>query len=507
MGRTDFEKGFLVRNQLPVVSQRCISVLFWGMLCVFFGVQGAFAQDARYVFLFIGDGMGIAQRAGAARFSGAELRMDRLPVQGVTTTHAADRFITDSAAAGTALACGRKTKVGMIGMDSEGRRVRSIAETARDKGFKVGIISSVSIDHSTPAAFYAHVGNRKQFYDIEVALAESGFDFFGGGGVVDPENSRGRSISFRGNALELIKKNGYRLITDKKDFLELGPGCGNVYARNARLQAHQALPYAIDSRPEDISLGEFTAKAIELLEGEDGFFLMVEGGKIDWGCHANDAVTTFTETLALDAAIDEAYAFYQHHPSDTLIVVTADHECGGLSLGYAGTRYASNYGILRNQKVSFQKFYDEVVCPLKHGDSGWETVRSSITKDFGLKFSGDSKADPLVVNDHEEKQIKKAFELSRQGKGKKGKKRLNYLRYGGEDPLTVTLTHILNHKAGLAWASYKHTAVPVITSAIGAGSRDFSGYYDNTDIAGKIMEAMGIESSTARSKDSAVQVN
>jgi alkaline phosphatase len=461
-------------------------------LCVVFFAGNAFAKNAKYVFLFIGDGMGIPQRTSAAQFIKGRLLMDSFPAQGVTTTYAADRFITGSAASATALAAGQKTNIGMIGMAPDTAKVKTVAEMARDKGQKVGIISSVSIDHATPAAFYAHVKKRSQYYDIDVALAESDFDFFGGGGLKDPTNKKNNSVDYKGNALDLIKQNGYKVVTDKNEFMSLGQRCGKVYAHNAWLQDSKALPYAIDTRPVDISLPEFTAKAIELLDNTNGFFLMVEGGKIDWACHANDGTAAIEDTLALDASINEAYKFYQKHPSETLIVVTGDHECGGLTLGFAGTKYSTDFDVLGKQKVSFQKFSDDMIKSLKEKNAGFDAAKPLITEYFGLKFTGDSKTDPLVLKPFELAQIKESFNRSMKGDTEKSKNYETYLLYGGYDPLAVTLTHILDQKAGLAWTSYKHTGVPVTTSAIGVAARDFNGYYDNTDVAKKLMKAMGI---------------
>jgi alkaline phosphatase len=465
-----------------------------------------FAAQAKYVFLFIGDGMGIPQRTSAAQFIKGKLLMDSFPAQGVTTTHAADRFITGSAASATALAAGQKTNIGMIGMAPDTRKVKTIAEMARDRGQKVGIISSVSIDHATPAAFYAHVKKRSQYYDIAVALAESGFDFFGGGGLKDPTNKKNNSVNYKGNALDLIKQNGYRVVTDKKEFMALGKDEGKIYAHNAWLQDSKALPYAIDTRPQDIALPEFTAKAIDLLDNKNGFFIMVEGGKIDWACHANDGTAAIADTLAFDASINEAYKFYQKHPSETLIVVTGDHECGGMTLGFAGTKYSTDFDVLGKQKLSFQKFSDEMIRKLREDNVGFDAAKPLITRHFGLKFAGDPKADPLVLKPFEMAQLKEAFKRSMQGDMEHSKNYETYLLYGEYDPLAVTLTHILNQKAGLAWTSYKHTGVPVSTSAIGVAAQDFNGYYDNTDVAKKLMKAMGITPKvhTASASSSAV---
>jgi alkaline phosphatase len=382
-------------------------------------------------------------------------------------------------------------------MDPAQRHVKSVAEMAKRMGMKVGIISSVSIDHATPAAFYAHVPMRSQYYDIAVALSESHFDFFGGGGIKDPTNKGNNTRNFRGDAMELIKKNGYRVVTDRTEFMALNAGVGKVLAYNAWLQDGGALPYAIDTGQKDISLHEFTAKAIELLDNPQGFFLMVEGGKIDWACHANDAVAAIEDTLAFDKAIREAVSFAERHPMDTLIVVTGDHECGGLTLGFAGTKYASYFDVLGNQKVSFQRFTDEILSGYKDSCGGkyrFEDLKPLITQYFGLKFEGDPKEDMLVLEPHQIAQLEEAFKRSMVGEEEGTGNPETYLLYGGYDPLTVSLTHILDNKAGLAWTSYKHTGVPVSTSATGVGAGIFNGYYDNTDVAKKIMSVMGIES-------------
>jgi len=465
----------------------------FGLLLALMISLPAYAGQAKYVFMFIGDGMGIPQRTAAAQYAEKELLMDTFPAQGVTSTFAANRFITGSAASATALASGQKTNINMIGMTPDMKSVKTMAELAKEKGMKVGIVSSVSIDHATPAAFYSHVKHRSQYYDVDVALAESGFDYFGGGGLKDPTNKKGNSADFKGDARDLIKKAGYKYVTDKKEFLDLTPKAGKVLAVNSWLQDSGALPYVMDMTEKDITLPEFTAKGIELLDNPKGFFMMVEGGKIDWACHANDATAALENTLAFDRAIAEAVDFYKKHPKETLIVVTGDHECGGLTLGFAGTKYASNFEILGRQNISFQKFTDETLKELKAtGKADLATIKPLITRHFGLKFDGDANSDPMVLDPHEVAQIKEALGKSLIGDKEGSKNPETYILYGGYDPLAVSLTHILNQKAGLGWTSYKHTGVPVTTSAIGVGSVAFNGSYDNTDVAMKMFNIMGI---------------
>ncbi len=463
-------------------------------LFILWGAAPLAAKEAKYVFLLIGDGMGIPQRTAAEQYIGETLVMNTLPAQGITSTHAADRFITGSAASATAMASGLKTNIGVVGMDPQLKSVKTLAEMAKEKGMKVGIVSSVSIDHATPAAFYAHVPKRGQYYDIDVALASSDFDYFGGGGLKDPANNRDNSENFQGNALELAKKNGFTVVSDKQDFLALDCSAGKVLAYNAWLQNSGALPYDMDARSQDITLPEFTRKGIELLDNDQGFFLMVEGGKIDWACHANDGKASIQDTLAFDKVVATALDFYEQHPEETLVVVTGDHECGGLTLGFAGTKYATNFDVLSKQNISFRKFTNEVLADFK--DKGeqatFAAMKPLITKYFGLKFDA-APGDPMGLKSHEVVKIMQAFERSLSGEAESSSDPETYLLYGGYDPLAVTLTHILNQKAGMAWTSYKHTGVPVTTSAQGVTAEAFNGSYDNTDIALKIMQAMGLE--------------
>jgi alkaline phosphatase len=451
----------------------------------------AWSGQAKYIFLFIGDGMGISQRSAAQEYAGRDLLMNTFPAQGVTATHSADRFITGSAAAGTAIACGQKTNTGYVGMDPEQQDVMSVAELAKEQGKKVGIISSVSIDHATAASFYAHVHFRGQYYDIAVALAESGFDYFAGGGLKALENNTGNSLEYKSNAWDLIRDSGYSIVRSRQEFEELKPGAGKVMAINPKLRNGQTLPYAMDQREQDISLAEFTAKGIELLDNEDGFFIMVEGGKIDWACHANDGAAAVHDILAFEQALHKAYTFYEQHPEETLILVTGDHECGGMSLGSAKTGYETNFGLLSSQKVSSQKFARDIIPELKEQEQSFEQIKQVITQMFGLTFQGDPD-NSLYLKPHEEEKIEKAFERSMAGKEDENENA--YLPYSGSDSLTVTLTRILNHKAGIGWTSYTHTGVPVITSAVGSGSEMFNGSYDNTEIGLRIMEIMGCSS-------------
>lgn len=453
------------------------------------------AQDdtpqPKYIFLFIGDGLGMPQRSAAEAFAGRDLIMNRLPAQGITTTRAADRFITGSAAAGTAMSTGAKTNIGYIGLDAKLAPVKTIAEMARDKGMKVGIVSTVSLDHATPAAFYAHVESRGMYHEIDHALAASGFDYFAGGGLKDPTGKK--SEKPLGDAWQAVTDAGYTVTRDRESFQKLNKHSGKVLAVGPWLQNSKALPYALDLGPADITLAEFTAKGVELLDNPRGFFMMVEGGKIDWACHANDAAGAIHNILALDDALRVAMDFAKAHPDETLIVLTGDHECGGMTLGFAGTKYDTDFSVLKGQKVSFRKFDQEVWDPyLKRcgGDYSFNDVKTMVSENFGLAFEGDSH---VALQPHEKERLKAAFAKSVMGEKQYSSNPAGNALYGGYTPLTVTITHLLNNKAGIGWTTFSHTGVPVGTSALGSGAEAFNGYYDNTDVALKIMRALGVE--------------
>ncbi len=442
---------------------------------------------AKYVFLFIGDGMAMPQINAAEAYMNAtsatapgveKLAFTRFPAQGLTTTYDAGSFITDSASAGTAIASGNKTLSGVINYDeSKTKTFKTIAEYAKESGMKVGIISSVNLDHATPAAFYAKEKSRSSYYDINMQLAASSFDYFAGGMVrIDktPEGSK--------SAHDVMMEKGWEIAGNRAEFEALSPTEKQVYAYYSTSFTRNSLDYAMDQEADDISLAEFTAKGIELLDNEDGFFMMVEGGKIDWACHANDAAASIGNTIAFDAAVQEAVAFYNAHPDETLIVVTGDHETGGLTLGFAGTKYASAFNEISNQKVSYEYFDKFILAPYKetHAAGGsLNDLMPAISENFGL----------TDLSDYEREQLETAFAQS-MGEKAVASDEQSYLLYGSYEPLTVTLTHILNQKAGLAWTSYSHTGVPVQTFAMGAGSEAFNGYYDNTDIFKKVYGIM-----------------
>ena len=448
------------------------------------------AQSPKYVFLFIGDGMSVPQRMIADEFSrkagNGPLAMNAMPFTATTRTCSADSLVTDSAAAATAIACGVKTKNHYSGVDPHGNPVYSSALAAKKAGRKVGIVSTVTITHATPAGFYAHRKNRGDAYGISLDLANSGFDFFAGGGLdVTPRNSTNHlQYAACGDAYRFVRSKGYRIVTSADEFRALKPGDGRIMTKFT----NGPLPTAIDDDGKLPSLAEIVAKAVEMLDGPEGFFLMAEGGRIDWAGHGNDAATNLRDVLALDEAVKVALKFQESHPENTLVVVTGDHETGGMSMGFAGTGYALYMDRLANQKTSVGLFEEKASNMFKaNPDVTFDELKPLISESFGFRFEGDRKADPMVLSQQDCKDLLAAYEhdvafhkakIEENGKYD-GEKR--YL-LGGACRL------VMSHKCGIGWSSGAHTAMPVLTTAKGCCAERFSGFIENTDIS-RIMKA------------------
>ena len=426
------------------------------------------AAAPKNVILFIGDGMSTPQRMTAdefARKTGCpELAMNRLPHQATTRTCSASSLVTDSAAAATAIACGEKTYNGAIGVNAGTNRVFSCAVAAKESGRKVGIVTTVTINHATPAGFYGHRKHRGEGYGLGLDLLASGFDYFAGGGLDGHDDKK--YPEYKGDVYALAKDAGYALVRkDLAAFKALKPGAGKVWY----VASDGCMPFSIDADEwKDVpTLAELTAKGIELLENEKGFFMMVEGGKVDWAGHANDAATNLREVLALDEAVRVAVEYQKSHP-DTLIVTTGDHETGGMSMGFAGTGYAFYMDRLANQKCSSDKIASYVK---KHKPASFEDMKPFLAENFGFDFSSDDvKKNPMALTKAEVKWLADRFDAKNASR------------------LSTAVKEVFSHKCGIGWSSGAHTALPVLTTAKGPGAERFAGFIDNTDISRIVKE-------------------
>lgn len=448
------------------------------------------AGRAKYVFYFIGDGMGVNQVNGTETYLAAlegrigtvPLCFTQFPAVGIVTTFSATNGVTDSAAAGTALATGKKTKNGTLGMLADGKTsVASVAEWAKAAGAAVGVSTSVSVDHATPAAFYAHVPDRGMYYEIGQQMVRSGYDFFAGSDFLKPV---GPDSAQAGTLYEQCARAGYTVVRGYPEYVEKAKGAGKVVLlqpEEASRRDRTAVPYAIDRTAGDLTLQDITRAGISQLTaaGKDGFFLMVEGGKVDWACHSNDAAAVFHEVTDLDNAVRVAYEFYRQHPDETLIVITADHETGGIALGRGP--YELHTELLGCQKMSAEE-YTRYLTELRRADSQnftWETVQRDLQANWGFW-------DKVKLTERQTARLKAAFDSQAEGKGGDVKG-----HYASLSKLANTARDVMAEAALVGWQSGEHSNGYVPLYAIGAGAEKFAAKLDNTQIPLRIAEAAG----------------
>lgn len=471
----------------------------------------------KYVFMFIGDGMSYPQIQSTADYLGVlkdadyfmaqpslednkgaildgpkYLNFMNFDVAGSAVTYDSNSFAPDSASTATSLSTGEKTYSGTINMDETGKNsYETITEKVHKQlGMKVGIISSVNLNHATPAAFYAHQASRNNYYEIGVELAKSDFEYFAGGGLkkvtgYEKENPQE-------NLYDLAEENGYKVVKTQAEAEQISAEDEKVIIIDEHLADSDAMAYEIDRTEDMWSLADYVEKGIEVLDNEKGFFMMCEGGKIDWACHANDAASTIQDTVALADAVQVAIDFAKEHQEETLILVTGDHETGGLTIGFAGTDYDTYLTLLEKQQISFAKYDSDYVAKYKENKTPFEDVLKDIENLFGLKVTGDE-SDKLVLTSYEKEQLKVAYEKSINGTETGKDAQLEYVMYGTYEPLSVTITHILNNKSGVSFTSYSHTGLPVAVLADGLNAEEFHGYYDNTQVYEKLAEMLDVQ--------------
>lgn len=279
------------------------------------------AQEAKLknVIFMIGDGMGLHQIYAAMVKNGNHLNLENFQNIGFSKTYSANDFTTDSGAGGTALACGIKTNNGMIGVSPDSLPKASIMELAKKAGLATGLVVTCNVTHATPASFVAHKASRKQTQEIAADYLKSDIDVFIGGGRKDfEERNDKRNISSE------LKAKNYQLVYSLEDLQKTKSG------KVGALLAEDHLPEISKQRGDMLSMS--TKKALELLSQNDkGFFLMIEGSQIDWGNHKNNINYVVDEMLDFDKAIGVALDFLSKN-ENTLLIVTADHESGGLTI-------------------------------------------------------------------------------------------------------------------------------------------------------------------------------
>ena len=432
-----------------------------------------FAKTPKYVFYFIGDGMGfnavqmteLYLQSLDGELGVKPLVMSSFPVTSVSTTYSASSDVTDSAASGTALATGTKTKNGRLGMNYDATEpLYSIAVAAKASGKKVGITTSVGINHATPGAFFAHQNSRDNYYEISLDMIAAGFDFYGGSHLEKKSTSaKGERMK---NIFDVLDESGYTVCRGVEEFNEK---CAGAEKMLMLPEGGKRFGYQIDrlaTDPSKMSLVDITASAIKFLDNKKGFFLMVEGGNIDGAEHGHDAATTIQEVIDFDNSIAVAVEFYKKHPDETLIVVTADHETGGLAVNPTKPEHLS---LLKYQKFSQVKISDILKKKIKAQERplSWEETREFLTEYTGLWG-------PVNVSWEQEKFLHDTYELT-VAKNEAGHQ---VDLYADNALLVARAISVLNENAHVHWTT-SHSASVVPVFAMGAGSEQFSSKMDN----------------------------
>ncbi len=450
-------------------------------------------KKAKYVFYFITDGTGVNTilgqemmqyelENGPGKWGRVPLCVTQFPVLGVSSTYSSSHGVTDSASSGTALSSGVKTRNGMIGEGPDSSAVYSIAVWAHEKGIPTGVATSVCINHATPAAFYAHADSRKQYYKIGSQLAEAGFDFYGGSDIHCAADS---TLT----CYQIAEAGGYTIARGKEGYDSLKTRADKMLLLQRQQESDRdafSLPYYLDAKPGQLTVIDILRAELDFLYnqkgGKDkGFFIMNEiGAKVDFGCHANDAAAAFREVAVLDSCIRVAYDFYLQHPDETLILLTADHETGGLVLSKPNS-YQHNLQILQYQTASkdevtrhFQALRSET-----RNKVSWEQVQAVLRQDFSFW-------DKVELTEAEEAELKDIYRKSFVGKMPNEEN-----LYSSSEPMAAAAVRIIDAKACVSWTTGGHSAGLVPCYVCGVGAEQFTGHNDNAEIPLKIARLAG----------------
>jgi len=448
---------------------------------------------AKNVILLVGDGMGpsfIGLAKDYARvIEGRELWMAKAISEGhlaLMQVPALGTLVTDSAASGTAMATGERVRNGKISLGADGKPLATLLELAMKDSRGAGLVTTTRLTHATPACFAAHVGRRNAENEIAEQLIASGADVLLGGGLrnfIPRDMSASDFAEYEGgskrgddkNLVEKARQAGYRFVTDRN---ELAAARGT--AKLLGLFAGSHLPYVLDRRPDDgtqvPSLVEMTEAALGILsKNENGFFLLVEGGRIDHAAHANDAAATIADTMEFDEAVGAAMAFAEKDGS-TAVFITADHVTGGpcLTARYSDelgkTVYPddSNLRRIARQDASFEYILTEFSKNISPAE-----LKRLVSKHAGVELTDADvalvlKGDPLTP-----------FHVIKP----------KYRRFGYP---ALALGRVLGVEYGIAWAGGKHFAEPVLLIGYGAHADGVHGYIENTDTFTIMKEAGGL---------------
>ena len=394
------------------------------------------------IVIMVGDGMGPAYTAAYRYYRDnpntqevEQTVFDRLLVGNASTYPAAvSGVVTDSAAAATALATGIKSYNGAVSVDVDKRPIPTIMELAKKRGMSTGVAVTSQINHATPAAFLSHNESRRNYDELAKSYLNTDADVMLGGG----------QKYFPASLIQKFEAKGYQYLSDFNLLPEL------TQPKVIGLFADVQLPWAIDE-PEVNRLSQMTQKALSLLSNNDkGFVLLVEGSLIDWAGHDNDIASAMAEVNEFANAIEVVEQYIRNH-NDTLLVVTADHNTGGLSIGADGD-YRWDGQWLRNITASPATTATQAIAT-----DDWRTV---VESHLGLSLSDD-----------EFKQLSNA-------------------RMQGHKTLHTSIKRLIDKRSNTGWTTGGHTGVDVQVFAAGPAATLFAGHQDNTDIANKLISLL-----------------
>ena len=275
-------------------------------------------------------------------------------------------------------------------------------------------------------------------------LANSGFEYFAGG-----EFQKVNGDGTGPNNHEVAAQAGYNVVTTQAGAAALKAGAGKTLIIAENLADGKAMNYAMDAAPGEWQLTDYVRKGIELLDNSNGFFMMVESGKIDWACHANDAAASIHDVIEMHNAVQAAVEFYARHPNDTLILVTADHETGGLGIGYKTTNYDTFLTNLAHQKMSYAKFDSTYVNNYVKNQTPFETAMQDVKANFGLTLPTDpdaANAGKLLLTDYEVQNLRTAYDRTLEvgSASQKDMTQQDYELYGTYIPFSMAICHTIN---------------------------------------------------------------
>ncbi|MBS4202440.1 alkaline phosphatase [Bacillus sp. FJAT-49732] len=396
-------------------------------------VQATENAVVKNVIFLIPDGFSTSYATNYRLYKGKESIMDSMLV-GMHQTYSANSPVTDSAAAATAMATGFKTNNGMIGVSSDGKKLKTILEAAKEVGKGTGLVATSTITYATPAAFGAHVLSRKDESEIAVQYLDNEVDVLLGGGK-----------KYFTSLMESGRKKGYEIVTNKTELSNV-----KKPEKLLGLFASEGMVPELDRHlTSEPSLEDMTKTALKILnQNKKGFFLMVEGSQIDWAGHDNDAAWAMKDIEAFEKAVEIAVDFAQKN-KNTLVVIAGDHDNGGMSVG-AYDKYDAKLDLLRQVKASGRFMEMEL------------NKKRSNAKEIMKKYAG------IDLTKEEVKRIEQA------------------------DKPVKAINKIISERALIGWTTSQHTGVDIPVYAYGPGAELFRGLHDNTELPKIMAKVMNI---------------